>query len=930
MHPKSLRIIAIAVALTAQTAIASQYAERDRTAVAGREAYKSTPSVLLPAPQRHLLDERSLFPATENRTYAGEGKSLISASKSTIRFIPNRGQLADTEGKVRPDLLYTADAPGARLYFRREGVSYVFTKHERPEDTGEAGDRASPGGPPFDPGRDPGTCTLYRMDMLFDGANPFPRISASEELEGVSHYYLAHCSEGITHVPAYGCITYEKIYRNIDLVYHSSGGRVKYEFIVHPGGEVSDIRLRFSGAAGMQLDESGDLRVTTPLGEVIEQAPVTYQHGGRSVESSFILEGDVLRYRVGEYDWTADLIIDPWATYIGGSAQDNATGITMDGNGNVIITGFTQSMNFPVTNSSWNSGGLDAFTVKYNGIGMMLWATYCGGNSRDWAFAICADGSGNIVITGDTGSANFPVTNSTTLNGIYNMFVVKFTVNGTVLWATYYGGNGGTYGNGIDFDGNGNILIVGHTNSTNLPVTNSSTLSGTWDGHVVKFDANGTVKWATYYGGSYQDQVIAIATDVSGDVFFTGWTQSPDIPVTNSSQFCGGYDAFIAKLNGNGAVQWATYCGGGNTDQGYGISVDGNGYAAVTGTTASSNFPVTNSSILAGGSDIFIVKYNGTGTVQWSSYYGGSGNDYGNSIAMDGSGTIAIGGNTTSMNFPVTNNSTHAGGEDAFVMKLNNSGTLLWATYYGGNGIDRGNDIAVDGIGSIAISGLTYSMNIPVTNSSAYGGGPTDGFVVHFDANGTFPVELLSFSAQRTTVGEVLLRWTTASEQSNLIFVVERNAGNEGGWSSVGAVSGMGNASCEHAYSFVDVLTTNIISELLLRYRLLQVDYQGSSSYSPVVEVRNPAAPQEVCLSVYPNPASEKIFVQYSLPAALPVRIIVYSTTGRELCSFESTESYWGDNRTVILNITGLAAGVYNLELTAGDMLRVRRFIMKR
>jgi hypothetical protein len=481
----------------------------------------------------------------------------------------------------------------------------------------------------------------------------------------------------------------------------------------------------------------------TRFGEV-KLAELRVYQGDREIGGRFVERPGGWGIEVGSYDPTQLLVIDPlvYSTYIGGSGFDEGYAIAVDGSGNAYVTGRTGSLNYDVTLGAFqttNGAYFDVFVTKLNAAGTALvYSTYIGENGDDEGYAIAVDGSGNAYVTGWTWSLNYPVTPGafqTTIGGNWDVFVTKLNAAGTALvYSTYIGGSGSEGGTAIAVDGSGNVYVTGYTFSTNYPVTpgafqttKSTTSSTETDVFVTKLNAAGTaLVYSTYIGGSNDDRGYAIAVDGSGNAYVTGWTLSTNYDVTPGAFQTTkgvGRDVFVTKLNAAGtALLYSTYIGGSSNDGGYGIAVDGSGNAYVTG-EAGSNYPVTPGAFqttYGGLADVFVTKLNAAGTaLLYSTYIGGSNDDRGYGIAVDGSGNVYVTGSTWSLNYPVTPGAfqtTNGGGWDVFVTKLNATGTaLVYSTYIGGSSRDEGNGIAVDGSGNAYGTGFTYSTNYDVT-----------------------------------------------------------------------------------------------------------------------------------------------------------------------------------------------------------------------
>jgi hypothetical protein len=459
-----------------------------------------------------------------------------------------------------------------------------------------------------------------------------------------------------------------------------------------------------------------------------------------------------------------------WSTYLGGTGYDWGYGIAVDSHDDALVTGNTQSTDFVGANNS--KGDQGTFVAKVASTGSLAWATYSEAYGRciavdsqddalvfgngvtqidgngtlvgsisyrggsDYVGGIAVDGLGNIVIAG-WAQLGYPG-----VLGNEDAFVTKVSSSGDVAWATLVGGDlglGTVKPLGVAADAEGNALITGYTDSTDIAGTNNSFQGGRDDAFLAKIGSDGTLLWVTYLGGSGDDSGYGVAVDSEGNALVTGWTQSSDFAGANNLYYgpdTNGVDAFVAKVRSDGTLLWSTYVGGSDYDHGYGIALDSEGNALVTGNTCSVDFAeATNSSY--GGNDAFVAKVNSDdGTLLWSTYLGGSdGNDYGQGIAVDSEGNALVTGNTESTNFAEANNS-FDGEVDAFVAKVNNDGTLLWSTYLGGSSYDYGQGIAVDSQGSALITGYTESMDFAGSNGPP--NGSIDGYLAKISGSGTF------------------------------------------------------------------------------------------------------------------------------------------------------------------------------------------------
>lgn len=688
--------------------------------------------------------------------------------QSTVKFTENRGQIVDTDEKLRPDILYKVGGRGVELYFTKRGISYVFKRVEGDNDHFGRYDGISASGHhdhdhtcTIKNGKEP-ILHLYRMDMEFQGSNPDVKVTAEDAHSDYQNYYLGYLSGPVVGVRSFRKLTYHEIYPNIDLVIYSTDKGMKSDFIVRPGGRVSDIKMKYLDADRVELSRKGVLRVTSPLGYIEDSAPYSYQGitgtaGLKEIHSSFRFQNDVLGFTVGKYNPEQVLVLDPnqiWATYYGGTGEEHLNGgdpTEVDRDGNVFVAGYTASNNFPATGGAHQTSyanGFDAFLVKFSGRGQLQWATYLGGSGMEIAHGVATDKNGNVFITGHTESSNLLDINA--YDGDYgghrDALVAKFNVAGTAQWITYLGGSNFDDGYGFAVDSSDNVAVLVTTGGTGLgtpgtfqptkatdaPLSPPATLAQEQAGYdvlITKFSASGARMWATYYGGSAVEYGYAAATDINDNIIFTGWTASANFPVLNAQQPArgGGIDAFVVKLDRDGARRWATYCGGANTENsgfgttGYsGIATDAVGNVFITGVVALGGFPTTSdafrSSYQGGSSDAFIVKFDTLGVRKWATYFGGDNADMGVGAASNSLGGVLITGHTASSNLPTSpmpeltyQSNFRAGASDAFIAKLDSNGAGRWVTYFGRSGTDEGHGISYDPFGAVIIAGHTNS-----------------------------------------------------------------------------------------------------------------------------------------------------------------------------------------------------------------------------
>jgi hypothetical protein len=440
-----------------------------------------------------------------------------------------------------------------------------------------------------------------------------------------------------------------------------------------------------------------------------------------------------------------------WAKGATGNNGDIGKSISVGINGNIYVTGWFESPTLIFgsdTLTNPNATLADIFIVKYDASGNVIWAKGAGGHSRDNSFSIASDINENIYITGWAWSDSITF-DSITISGS-GAFIAKYDSSGNALWVHCSSGNLYDYGNGITVDPNGNSIMTGTFSDTSITF-GTLTLSSSSEGiYLVKWDPAGNVLWGKVATGmSYLTNSNAVAVDNIGNSYITGVFYGSTlvfdtITLTNTSS---NYDEFfIAKYDSSGNVIWAKSAFGSSNDDGYCITTDINNNVYVSGSFESPTITFDNITLInAGGScppfnsctDIFLAKYDSSGTVLWANSYGSIKDDVGYGIANDAAGDIYLTGSFKSQtinfgNYTLTNSGT-SGGSDIFAVKYTSSGNVMWAVDAGGWGAEIGCSIATDAPGHSYITGYIGGQcnfgSIHLVSS----GGVTDFYVAKLD-----------------------------------------------------------------------------------------------------------------------------------------------------------------------------------------------------
>lgn len=613
------------------------------------------------------------------------------------------------------------------------------------------------------------------MSMVFVNANSDVQQKGIQQAGRKTRYILGNDpNQWKTDIPSYEKIKYENIYKGVDLVFYGNGRELEYDFVVAPGTKTEQIKLTFEGVDRSEIDDEGNLLLEVRGTALYFRAPLSYQDidgKKQTLKSRYVLNNNTVSFAVDSYDSSRPLVIDPvlvYSSYIGGSGADSVRGVALDSDGNVVVVGQTDSLDFLVTNSAFQTKLVssdpvfvykDTFVMKIKGDGtQVISSTFLGGSHLEYGMDVAVDNENNVYITGFTGSKDFPVTanafqktyGDTASSGQpWDAYVVKLSpALDQLLYSSYLGSNNVDEATSIGVDETGAVYIAGQTKSNNLPVKNAvqpvyGGASSYGDAFVAKFDTNSSgsdsLVYLTYLGGSASETYIKMYVDKKGYTYVIGYTTSVDFPVFDALQplFAGTEDLFISKIVPSGnSFEYSTYFGGSGRDRPGAIWADANGSAYVTGSTSLAYNATTNDFPVKGGLppefsaptgivavDAFISKLSTSGkSLEFSILYGGERGDYPSSIAADSAGNVIVAGYTSSYNFPLVNElQPRNRSDDGFIVKLNPTATqVFYSTYFGGGVQDYILDIVVTKDDDLIVVGETSATDFPIKNSLQY------------------------------------------------------------------------------------------------------------------------------------------------------------------------------------------------------------------
>jgi hypothetical protein len=602
-------------------------------------------------------------------------------------------------------------------------------------------------------GNQPTTTRQVDLKLTFVGANARPHLEAFDRLASRISYFRGSDPAGWrTNVPVWRGVRYREIYPGIDLELSGAGGQLVPHLVVYSGANPSAVRLRVEGANRLAY-EGNSLQAATAVGDLHLPLFQLVTADGRPITNRSqtpIVEGMDVRAPFARQDSTplniapASTAMLAYSTFLGGNGKDVGRGIAVDSAKNMYIVGHTTSIDFPTDPpiQQPSKGLTDVFVTKLSENGALVYSAYIGGSGDDEGWGIAVDETGNIHITGNTRSADFPHDHAlqATNYGGADAFVTKIGANGDALiFSTYLGGSGYDQGDGIAIDGAGNIGVSGHTTSKGVPFPNINASQttfggGTNDGFIAKLSPDGQVfRYSTYLGGSGDEAESTLALDSAGNAYITGYTTSTNFPTTPNSlqrSSLGNIDAFVTKLSAAGERPYSTYLGGSGDDKGEAIAIGTGGKVYIAIGTSSTDLPLVANPAHGqnnGYWDAYMATINpfstGPASLTYATYLGGSGYDDAKGIAVDDTGNVYISGRTLSTDFPTAEPIQEVHGSDgqydAFVAKLDvDQKKFTFSTYLGGSNVDEDAGIAIDSADNMYVTGNTQSTNFPTTANS--------------------------------------------------------------------------------------------------------------------------------------------------------------------------------------------------------------------
>ncbi len=669
-------------------------------------------------------------------------------------FVPNVGQIQYTNGTRAQHVGAVLNIPGASLMYHAGGLHVSTLNVER-------------AGREYD---DTITTTQYRLDLRFVGANVQARFEPGPRLPSTSRFMLPGLgTEAVAaHITNF---TYVDVWPNIDVVVRRTSKGPKVDFVVRPGGRVSDIVLQYDGATSVQ-SHSGGYRVSTPVGTLTEEAPVAWERVGagdsrrRPVDVATVVDGLAVRFDVKGYDASRTLVIDPqvsWATYYSGNQPFSNAVTAVDREGNVILCGTVFANNLPTTvgvvqrNKRNDGGQSDGFVAKFNDAGAHLWSTYYGSTRGDDLLDVTVDNQNTIWACGSTRGNDAPVITIEGSDGddtvrIVDIMILRLNADGSLNRAWANGGTNVDVATAIDVRGD-KVTVAGYSSSPKFadfrgtPYTLQAPSLLRSDGFIVRYEPSRPgnppvdISYFTYYGGFDIDQITGVATDAQNNIYVCGFTRSNAlVGGVTGNNFVSQTDAFVASFAADGTERrWATFLGGDWIDRGIDIATDSEGNVIVVGETNSPLFPTSMGPGYAGFGCGFIVKHRGdNGNRIWGQVIPADSTITIGGLSVTPSNDIWVGGSSFfSTNLFITPDAFQTDpigrglGRDGFIRRYTPLGAIAFSSYHAADGTpvrdttapgdiygwDFVSSVAADGDAYLAVASIAQTKKFPTKNA---------------------------------------------------------------------------------------------------------------------------------------------------------------------------------------------------------------------
>ena len=690
--------------------------------------------------------------------------SFAQKQSSSVGFIENKGQIVDQNGNTNSGVKYLLNTNGLNVQLRKNGFSYDIYEPEKKSKANNSKDKNT-SYLKNEAGKIDDNAVKYnyhRIDIDFVNSNASVELIPHEKTDGYDNYYnVSNTPNGILEVAKFKKVIYENIYNHIDVIFfvpEDIKKPVEYNFLIRPGGQISDIQLKLNGCQTDLIDNK--IRLKTRFGIMEETLPMSWVENGTGKNEVVInykkINKNIYSFESSENLEGKKIIIDPtpnrlWGTYYN---DGYISSITTDNLDNLYFCGTTSISTNIATLGSFQPNLFqynDAFIVKFDSNGNRIWGTYYGGNNND-SFNSINIFNNELILGGTTRSSNNIATPGSfksylTPGGfmVSDAFIVKFNLNGQRIWGTYYGGEHDDTSSKTVVDANGNIIIVGETYSVNGIATPGTfkdyktvpfNPNATGEGYITKFNNAGFQIWGSYYNLC---EIWGLDVDSLTNIYFSGDVGSNNYIATpgthqptflyNTTTAAYQYDSFLVKFTPNGQRAWGTHYGFG-WEYNHCVKVDHNDNVYISGYTTSGThistpgaFQVNLTLGSSSNQDAYLAKFDPNGQIIWGTYYGG---DSFETIAtytldFDENNNVFFAGSTPSSNFISTAGSLDEnlnGGTDVFIAKFSPLGSRIWATYFGGSGTDYSNYIHYHGNGIFYIAGYTYSNDIIATTSA--------------------------------------------------------------------------------------------------------------------------------------------------------------------------------------------------------------------